>query len=1145
MANPIIKIKRGEDKPPVWNGTSGITSGEFAYDKVNNVLYIGITGGYCGAAEAILDQVLIPDSDMNVIPVGMQISNDNTFGGPGANDGDYLGYASNTVPTTKAVKDYVTTVKANTSAGFTFYAGPGITFEIADPTDPRQGLTFINSGVLKGFTAFLLSGNSVGRNYIEAISAKDALEFVGGSGILLAGEIDISGQKKEINIINVGVTGINGRTGDIKSYDVITSLSGSTAGIGLAVQANLVPLYPIEAAPTTPTGNFVVGHAEEGTAAIGTFGGIISNIYNVPQIIVNKFGHVTAATSIPVDFASILPNGFTEAVEDIAYVGITSAGFNPSYAGISFQYVDNGNGRGTLFGLNTGVRSLGIEGGTLGLSGAVKLQTGNNGIALSMASSNRILISNSAPYYRTITATKATDYNENGGIYDGGYTGPGDFQLVNADSYQETLRMYAGRGIGISAGQFDLQDGIMIWNSGLNTLTALDDNGFIVGTGGLSGNAELQAGANITLARNGNKIIINPSGGSSTGAVSYLKADYARDQDLSDNNAQYDGTVGVTGAIEFIGRDGLITRQTIEPQSDGNPGTRDGQLFVGLSSKVYLPAKQFQSLAAGDAPHVDPDDATGYAVLGLPRTRETRGNLDLPKDNYELPGTQFNYLKTDSIEGGLTGAMNYPAPSIFNADFSANPNVDENLSVPGKILILVSREGQLVRPNGTTIAATGRPQAEVRLLGWPNPENMGGYIDNTWTGVENAGPVGQCPDPGCVGFPPVLPSCAVQNDVGGFDAVPAYITDATSNKPTIVANGNFVAKDSMYVAEDIWLVGNILDAKTGCLYTNPGGVGNGFNGYLVGNLTVTGDVSGSPSPQGNIYVHGSEAYFNVNNFAIEDNLIKIGGVSGGAPLNGTTETLGHRESDRGIIFYTNMATPPLSVNDGFDSTNVTNKKTFVGIDRDQGVFRLISDATIATDGNDIETVSGTPLSIIAGDLNNVGVTGNPITGRIYLKGRNVANQPVTSLNAYGHLQITASNNSGAQSVFTLGTSSQLDMGANSIVKTASGTVEFLHGVTFGVGGSPTTVGSDTGSASNNLQFTWRQTGSPGQRVVNLRNLGDSSKTQLVDVGRYTTSTSPSGVDLSALGSNAVQNAPQQVLWNKTLSDGTIIDCGTY
>lgn len=1139
MSNPIIKIKRGVDRPSGWNGTTGITSGEFAYDKLYNVLYIGITGGYCGSAAAIQDQVLIPNNHMNVIPVGMQISNDNTFGGPGANDGDYLGYASNTVPTTKAVKDYVTTVKANTSAGFTFYAGEGITFQIADPTDPRQGLTFINTGVLKGFTATNLSGNIVGDNRIEPQTAKDLLTFVAGSGIQLFGE---NTAKREIRFTNIGVTGINGRTGDIKTYDVITSLSGSTAAIGLAVQANIVPQTPIITSPTTPLGSFIIAHADEGTNAVGTFGGIVANEYTTPQITVNKFGHVTAATNVPVNFSNILPTGFTEAVEDIAYVGITSAQFNPSYAGICFAYVDNGTGRGTLFAFNTGVRSIGIVGGT-GASGEAKLR-GGQGVALSWSANadRSIQIDNTAPYYRTIAATRASEFNGNGGIYDGGYTGPGAFQLVNADSYQETLRMYAGRGIGISAGTFGVQgDGIMIWNSGLNTLTALDENGNIVGTGGLSGNAELQAGANITLARNGNRIVVNASGGSSTGSVTYLKADYSRDQDLNTDDGQYDGTVGVTGAIEFIGRNGLITRQTTANiGSENPPGTKDGQLFVGLSSKVYLPANQFQ--AAGDAPHIiDPDDATGYAVLGLPRTRDTLGNPAtlLPKDDYILP-TQFNYLKTDSIEGGLTAAMSYDSGSPFYQTYVASLEYptppDPTKSTPGKILILISREGELVRPDGTTIAEIDRAQAEIRLLGWPNPENMGAYIDITWVGNPDS-IEGECPAPGCVGFPPRLPSCAVEIDGSGvFNAVAQYVANASADKPTTVVNGNFVAKDSMYVTEDIWLAGNIIDAKTGCLYTAPAGQNGGqpFNGYLVGNLTVTGDVAGSPSPQGNIYVHGSEAYFNVNNFAIEDNLIKIGGISGGAALNGT-ETQGHRESDRGIIFYTNMATPALSVKDGANSTITTNKNTFVGIDRSEGVFRLIADATITPDANNAESVSGTPLSIYAGDLNNVGVTADN-NGRIYLKGRS-STTPVTSINAAGHLTLTAPTTSAQQSTFVLDNLSQLILGANSIVKTAAGTVEFLHGVTFGVGGSPRTT-SDTASASHNLQFTWRRTDGAPQRVVNMRNLGDNSKTQLVDVGRYATT---DGVDLSSSG----QESPQQVLWNKTLSTGTIIDCGTY
>jgi hypothetical protein len=55
----------------------------------------------------------------------------------------------------------------------------------------------------------------------------------------------------------------------------------------------------------------------------------------------------------------------------------------------------------------------------------------------------------------------------------------------------------------------------------------------------------------------------------------------------------------------------------------------------------------------------------------------------------------------------------------------------------------------------------------------------------------------------------------------------------------------------------------------------------------------------------------------------------------------------------------------------------------------------------------------------------------------------------------------------------------------------------------------------------------------------VRNLGETTASQLVDVGRHFTTVSSTGDLVDG------DDSGQQTLWNKTLADGTIIDCGTY
>lgn len=1131
MANPIIKIKRGSGTPNVWGQTNGITAGEFAYDKTNNTLYIGITGGYCGAAAGTIDQILLADTAHNVIPIGMQISNDNTFAGPGAVVDEYLGYSNRTVPTTKAVKDYVAEVKSNTAAGFTFYAGVGISFELADPLNQRQGLTFNNTGVLRGFTATNLTGNVYGDNKIEPQNAKDLLELNAGSGIQFVG--DTTG-KQQIKIINIGVTGINGRTGDIKNFDVIQSLSGFTTSVGFAVRETLVPQFPIEIAATTPSGYSIIAHGQELETSAGSYGGIVGGRYYLPRVTVNKKGHVTGLTETELNFGSILPLGFTEAVEDIAFSGITSVNGNPSTSGICFEYVDNGSGRGLLYAVNTGVKSLGIAGGT-STTGDVKV-IGGTGISLiwSNLTNKAIDIQSTTPHYKTITANRASDFLS-GDIWSGGFTGPGTLQYVVADSYADTLKLYAGRGIGISAGQFGINDGILFWNAGINTIIPLDASGNRINnpsSAGFSGDMEIQAGANITFTRpTPNKLVIASAGGSSTGSVTHLHADYGINQtNITDQTTE---SLGVTGTIEFIGRDGIITRQTT---STDTPTTQNGNLYVGLSSKVYIPSNSFQGSA--DAPHIPDTAPVGYAEIVLPATKETNGgsNPTLPPLNYQTYPT-YNRVKSELFTGGITAILTDIVPTLDDGGNLGDPTK----SISGEMLIIRAEPGDMKRTNGTSIPSTGQ-HAEIRLLAWPNPENIGYYIDGVWTGVTELGAeenAGACDGVGCVGFPPELPGCA--SLVDGLVVVDDTLYLGSADEPSIVAHGNLIARDSVFVNKDIWLAGSIINAKTGCLISgggsSPGSPGSAFNGYLDGTLTVTGYDTNLN--HGSVYVHGATAHFNVNDFAIEDSLIKIGGISGGLPLNGT-ETQGHRQSDRGIIFYTNMSTPALAVENGANSTGETNKDTFVGIDQSEGVFKLISAANISTDGNNVTTVSGIPLSMYVGDINGAGITSDTSAGYVYLKGKNVSNSPVTNTRLYGHVQMNAPSSAGAVSNITLGNSAVVTLGASTVINTTnSPVIDFVRGITFDVATVGNGVGQGSaGNGQNSLVLRWKRNTDSSTSHITFRNLAADSWTQAVDIGRHITGLSNGNIQYTI-------ESPQQTLYNKTLGENTVIDCGSY
>lgn len=121
---------------------------------------------------------------------------------------------------------------------------------------------------------------------------------------------------------------------------------------------------------------------------------------------------------------------------------------------------------------------------------------------------------------------------------------------------------------------------------------------------------------------------------------------------------------GVTGDIDLIGEHGILTRQ--------DAYTPSGDLYIGLSSRVELPANLFPGYSGGV-------DAGVGAMLRLPTTIETRGSVDtaggvLPQapffigsnSSFENGGLDpvWNRIEVDAIQSGLTGNIsNFSDPS--------------------------------------------------------------------------------------------------------------------------------------------------------------------------------------------------------------------------------------------------------------------------------------------------------------------------------------------------------------------------------------------------------------------------------------------------------------------------------------------------
>ena len=1111
MANPIIKIKRGTGKPLVWSGTSGLTAGEFALDTDTGVLYMGMKGA--GGFTAHFSDVVgsyFSSSETNVIPIGYQISNDTSFGGTEVFPNQYLGYNQYTVPSTYAVKEFVLSSVIAAAVGVEFKGGTGIQVIAGGPAGTTY--TIVNTGVLKGFTSANAIGNAFG-DRLYAKSAIDGITFVGGGGIALRS----SNANGSLEIQNYGVTSIGGVTGNISTITPIVTLAGFTSGIGLA---NRVVVTAASGTPLAITNNITTSGIDIAHSTSGVGSGTLQAYRNsVPQLLAikyNSYGHLEVINQYDLDFDTGLPLGFTEATQDAAYAGITS-GQNKNY-GIQFVYDDANN---LLKAYNRGITSISVS-GNAGLSGPVTM-LGTNNIALNQNSgSNSISVSYTGVQFVDYFAEKPSQYGyPESGIYIGGVTGPGLSQILEADTSVDSMSILAGRGIGICMGIQQSNKTMLLWNAGVNRISAYNSGGSLLGGTGFSGNIDLVAGNNIQFTRGSgstdNQLTISSTASGGGGAVSYLQADYTT-ENSEDYDGRYTGT-GVTGAINFVGINGLITKQ--DTGLNGSSSTKNGSLYIGLSSKVHIPA----NVVTDDFP-----DSIGYpSELVIATARETAVPT-LPPTSYYATPLGYSRVVTDVVEGGFTGALTYGGTpgsnNPFGPDYSAFSGAN---TTPGKILILRAREGYLDRPTGLDPSVTGL-HAEIRLLAYPNPENLSAYIDQVYDHTAAAAnSAAGCPGGNCVGFPPVLPSCTVPVD--GTSVY--YFTDPSTthenHRGTAVFHTDIVARDSVFIQKDLWITGEIIDATTGCLYAG-GGPGNSTNVFNGGNLGLTGDLV----VNGSIYVHGGTAFFNVRDLSTESGLLRVGGVSyAGAnyseQYNALTTAQSGYTGDRGLLLYTYNKIPYSPLHSFIADTSETGRVNFVGVDTSEGVYKYVQNATLTTQGsggNIVTYVSGGRLGPAKfSEINNVGITSDNTI--ISLRTGAAATNP-TDVQLSGYATINASQNSANRGTITLGSVAQVNFGSVA----SSSVIDFTRGITF------SSVSASTGfdSEANALRIKYNGTDDVG-RNISIRNPGANKFVQVVDIGRAAasdSSTTPGYVDLA-----------QQTIYNKTLSEGTIIDCGTY
>ena len=1130
MANPIIKIKRGTGKPQVWDGTTGITAGEFAFDTNTGILYMGMlgAGGYTGHFTNIPVGSYYSSTNPNVIPIGYQLSNDTTFGGLEVQANQYLGYNQFTVPSTYAVREFVKTSVIAAAAGVEFNGGTGIQVNAGGPAGTTY--TIVNTGVLKGFTSAGVAGNAFG-DRLYAKSANDGITFVGGGGIALRS----SNANGYIEIQNYGVTSINGFTGDIKTFAPISSLAGFSQDVGILLRTAITAVAPIKIRVNDQIGytGIYVEHEPAQTSA-----NHLAYVNNVPQILGiswDNYGHIAGYINRPLDFRtssnggtdqSGLPLGFTEAVQDAAYSGITNAS-GPNNYGIDYVYDDANNRLNTI---NRGITSLSIVGG-LGLSGAVNIAGGNGIVMSQINATNRVMVNYAGSQYQTISAEKPLAYGYTDttpdGIYVGGITGPsgvGKAQIVSADSSTEKLAVIAGRGIGISMGVLQTTDTMLLWNTGINTITAYNSAGTNLGDSGYSGNMAIKAGTNIQLARNGNDLTISSTSGGGGGAISALVATY--------NTAippVVHGGSGVTGEVHIIGQNGVITRQEI------GDSTKDGDVYIGLSSKVKIPA------AITTADYAEEN----YQTLEIATRRENGGSPTLPIVNgsyYQSP-VEYSKLITDIVEGGFTGAFTYGGSGRFSPQLdgsvdAGSPPFNADKSYPGRILSLRAREGVWKVGTSSATALISGTHAELRLLGYPNPENMSAYIQGVFDFPNTPNGSG-CPSNNCYGMPPILPSCNTGLDANGQQVY--YHTDGTGlrntdsaadgqQRGTAVFHSNIVAQDSIFVQKDIWLTGELIDATTGCLYGVSGGGGsNVFNG---GNLGLTGDLV----VQGSIYVLGGTAFFHVKDLATESPLVKIGGMSGGTFSAYTTlnaNQVGYT-GDRGLLLYTFHSNPysPLT---STAATGVKSRQNFVGIDTSEGVFKYVTEAVFEEFNGINSLTSGSLGPVKFSEINNVGITSNNTT--ISLR-TGSAGTPPTDIELNGYATIIGPLNvPNDRASITLGQKTKARFGtAQDVGITFNRSIEF----------NSTANNSNNDFAANSLRIKYlggSEGSAPGRldahRTISIRAPISDGYTQLVDIGISTTNDGTAGYTASGTPMT------RQTIYNKTLGDGTIIDCGNY
>lgn len=1119
MASPIIKIKRGNGAPT----GAGITAGEFAFDRNTGVLHIGATGGYCG-----LDATgakLVNNDDINIIRVGMQISNDTTFAGPSATLDDYLGYSNYTVPTTRAVKEYIAAQITAAAAGIVFQAGGGINVT-SSGTNPIT-YTVSNTGVLFGYTAIDLAGNYIGSSRIQPETKDDLLSLYADSGIRLVAET--SGGKDQIRIINYGVTGINGVTGNIKAIEPIIGLEGYTAAVGTALQSLLTYQSPIFIT-NSGGGKIDLSHSNSGVAS-GSYPGVVSGVPQTHTIGVDSTGHITSLVSSNLDFSTAVPLNFEEAVRDAAFPGITS-GQNKNY-GIEFVYSDSTDG--LLRAYNRGITSLSGSIGGVGLSGAVALAAGTNITITPNFGTNALQIAYSGNQFTTINANKASSVYPQSGFYVGGITGPGGSQFVTADAATDSLNLYAGKGIGISAGELSAGvDGILFWNTGVNMLSAYNAGSLLGGTG-FSGNVELIAGNNIVFSRgsgsNENQLTISSTASGEDGAVSWIQADYTTESG-EDYSGTYSGD-GITGAVNVSGTNGLVTRQ--DTGLNGTSSTKNGTVEVGLSSKLTLPSGEYL-----------PGDGAGgeSSIIELP-TQRTLAVPELPPlsggDYTNMPPSYATVI-TDKILGGLTAQLFYDTGNGNGPYDPIYTTAERNNSYPGKILILAADQGLFWDGPPGGAPTTQGMHAEVRLLGYPNPENIAAEIDRVFVPNPLAGGVDDCAGGSCVGFPPNLPGCAVYNDgTEQYDRVNLWLTDYAQNTGTVAVNGNLIARDAIYVEKDIWINGQIIDAKTGCLYSG-GTPGNGGGTITTpgGNLGLTGDLV----VDGSIYVHGGTAFFNVRDLSTESALVKIGGLSAAASgysveMGGINTSVSGYTGDRGLVLF-HYSKSPYSPIKSTAEVAATAKTGFVGIDSSEGVFAFYENVanvtTSGSDGNVYTYVTGGQVGAARlREINNVGITADT-SGVIYLKA-NLANESVniTNQQLFGHVDLIGPALAGNKAVIQLENNARLKL-ASTIGSGAL--VEFTRGITFDV-----SSGGQYENSSDSLRIKFNAAAST-QRQISIPNPGTGNGLVVAHTGRVATTAAGLGnANYATTGGQYVDVS--QVLYNTTLSEGTVIDCGTY